>query len=113
MNSLITVKNEQVHCVFNQNPVNFCLEGQFSQTQELTPVQPFVYSIMMWNALTFHDAMEKNGFAILHGKVGYFPVSKLSSIIVKTEEDLKLVEYILQNNKKSKKVEYHKFSNQF
>lgn len=47
LDSLITVKNEQVHCVFKGKPVNFDYDGIFAQTQELTPVQPFVYSVMM------------------------------------------------------------------
>jgi len=107
-NSLITVKNELVHCIYSQQPVNFSLDGKFAQTQELVPVQSFVYSLMMWTIVTFKKAMAKNGFAIMHGKIGYFPVSKWSSFIVKTEEDLFLADYIAREKKRFKKVKYHK-----
>jgi len=46
--SLITVKNEHVHCVYNGNPVNYREDELFAKTQDLIPVQTFVYSIMMW-----------------------------------------------------------------
>jgi hypothetical protein len=38
---------------------------------------------------------EKQGYAFFCGKTGYYPVSKESALIVKTEEDLRLVEYIM------------------
>jgi CMP-N-acetylneuraminic acid synthetase len=95
LDSLITVKNEQVHCVSDGKPLNFSLEGKFAQTQDLKPVGFFVYSLMMWRAKTFQQFYKKQGFAMLSGKVGYFPVGKLSAIIVKREEDLRFAEYVL------------------
>lgn len=94
--TLITVKNEQVHCVFEDNPINFRTDEVFAQTQDLVPVQPFVYSIMMWKNKTFMDAFEKKGYALLCGKIGYHPVSKETAIIIKTKEDLMLAEYVIR-----------------
>ena len=45
LDSLITVKNKQVHCMYNNKPVNYESSTLFSLTQDLTPVQTFVYSI--------------------------------------------------------------------
>src|SRR3990167_4794104 len=42
LDTLITTKEEQVHCVYQGKPVNFRMEGIFAQTQDLEPVQPFV-----------------------------------------------------------------------
>lgn len=95
LDSLITVRNEQVHVLSGGRPLNFQENEIFAQTQDLKPVGLFVYSIMMWRSRTFLEHFEKNGHAILCGKVGYYPVSKLSSIIVKKEEDFKIVEYLL------------------
>lgn len=105
--SLITVKNEQVHCVMDNQPVNFCLEGKFAQTQDLTPVQAFVYSLMMWKTATFQEAMGKQGYAILHGKIGYYPVSKWSEIIIKTEKDLLLADFIARSRRDKMKITYY------
>jgi hypothetical protein len=56
---------------------------------------------------------EKRGHALLCGKVGYYPVSKKSSLIVKTEEDLLLANYIMRAEKQDKRqgIEYDKLVN--
>ncbi|MCM8761445.1 MAG: hypothetical protein NC933_04885 [Candidatus Omnitrophica bacterium] len=95
LDSLMTVKHEQVHCIYNGTPVNFKINEVFAQTQDLIPVQQFVYSTMMWRSSTFRKAFETRGYALLCGKVGYFGVSKLTSFIVKKEEDLKLADYLM------------------
>lgn len=96
LDSLITVKNEQVHCIFESRPVNFKVEEIFAQTQDLTPVQPFVYSIMMWKNKPFMDTFESQGYALFCGKIGYYPVSKETAIIIKTKEDIMLAEYVIR-----------------
>lgn len=95
LDSLITVREERVHCLYNGRPLNFSEKEVFAQTQDLVPVQRFVYSAMLWRNRIFQEAFERQGFAFLCGKTGYYPVSKESSLIVKTEEDLRLVEYIM------------------
>lgn len=92
LDTLMTVQDLKVHCVFDDLPINFCLDGEFAQTQELEPVRAFVYSLMMWRTPTFLSSMAERGCAMLCGKVGYHPVSKLSSVIIKTDEDLVLAD---------------------
>ena len=49
------------------------------------------------------------------GNFGTYPVSKLSTLIVKDKEDLQLVDYIMQSNKNRNlldyKVKYHPLVN--
>lgn len=113
LDTLITTKEEQVHCVYQGKPVNFKIEEIFAQTQDLEPVQPFVYSIMMWRNRIFIDVYEKHGYALFCGKVGYYPVSKKTSLVVKTEEDLMLADYIMRAEKENKKqkIGYDKLAN--
>ncbi len=108
LDTLITVNNAQVHCVYKNKPVNFNLKEIFAQTQDLIPVQTFVYSIMMWRTTVFMRTFKKNGYAFFCGKIGFYPVSKLSSIIIKRKEDLMLADYILHliNKDKDYKVRY-------
>ena len=42
------------------------------------------------------DAYKKDGYALLCGKLGYFPVSKESAMIIKTDIDLKMAESLLR-----------------
>ena len=111
LDTLITVKNEQAHAVFNGGPVNFRTDEVFAQTQDLTPVQTFVYSVMMWRSSTFISSMKKNGHALLSGRVGYFPVSKATSLIIKTQEDLMMAESLLTVRRKAEgySVRYHEY----
>jgi CMP-N-acetylneuraminic acid synthetase len=95
LDSLITVRNEQVHALLDGKPLNFREDEVFAQTQDLKAVGLFVYSVMMWRAKTFVEHFKKHGHAVLYGKVGYYPVSKLSAIIIKREEDFKLAEYVV------------------
>ena len=105
LDSLITVKDEQAHCVFREKPINFEFNNIFSQTQDLVPVSPFVYSLMMWRTDIFKKVFEEKGHAFFCGKVGYYSVNRFSSIIIKREEDLMLVENILQMRNRQKEFE--------
>ena len=112
LDSLITVENKQVHTIFNGVPVNYDIQKIFAQTQDLIPVQPFVYSIMMWRASTFIAEYEKNGHALFCGKFGTYAVSKLTGLIVKNQEDLLIIDGILKNKDfSSAKLEYDKIVN--
>jgi len=95
--SLITVKDEQVHSLYQGKPVNFSVEGLFAKTQDLTPIQPFVYSLMMWRYRTFLNHYHENGYALLSGRVGYYSVHKDSTIILKYEDDLRMAEAVLRS----------------
>ena len=107
LDTLFTVKDEQVHCVLENNPINFSEQGKFAQTQDLHPVQRFTYSIMAWRTKLFMETMEQQGHAFFNGKVGYFPVGHLSSVIVKTEQDLLLADNIAKSLESGKQhMEY-------
>jgi CMP-N-acetylneuraminic acid synthetase len=96
LDTLITVNDMQVHCVFKNKPINFKLNEVFAQTQNLIPLQSFVYSIMMWRTDIFIKTFKKRGHVFFCGKVGFYPVSKLSSIIIKKKEDLMLADFIMR-----------------
>lgn len=99
LDSLITTKDEQVHCIFEGKPLNFTQDELFARTQDLEAVQPFVYSIMMWRTKSFQKEFKNKGCALLCGKFGTYSVGKLSSIIIKREEDLRFAEYVLTGMK--------------
>lgn len=105
LDSLMTVKDEQAHCICKKRPVNFRINEIFAQTQDLAPVKAFVYSTMMWRSSVFMETFRQKGYALLCGKVGYFSVSKLSSVIVKKREDLMLADYIMRADSKERGYE--------
>ena len=99
LDTLITVSDAQVHANFEGHPLNYRTDEFFAQTQDLSPVQLFVYSIMMWRTTSFMAEYAAKRHAFFVGKVGFFPVSKLSAIIIKRQEDLELAAFILQTRK--------------
>jgi CMP-N-acetylneuraminic acid synthetase len=102
LDTLITVKNEQVHANYAGRPLNYRTDELFAQTQDLMPVELFVYSVMMWRTAPFMAAFERDRHAFFVGKVGFHPVSKLSGIIIKREEDLRLAEFVIKSRKEVK-----------
>ncbi|MBI2027719.1 MAG: hypothetical protein HYS98_07980 [Deltaproteobacteria bacterium] len=106
LDSLMTVKNEQVHCLYDQKPINFKIEERFSRTQDLKSIQALVYSVMMWRCEAFKRNYEKQGYGLLCGRVGYYPVSHKSSLIIKTENDFRMAEAYLQSQKNKNLIEY-------
>jgi len=93
--TLHTVRNEQVHCNYKNSPINYSYSEIFAKTQDLIPVQSFVYTVMMWKASTFIEHFNKNGYAIFCGQTGFFEINKVSGIIIKDKGDLILAESIL------------------
>jgi len=108
LDSLFTVKTEQIQCVYENQPVNFKEQGKFAQTQDLKPIYPFVPFIMMWRTSTFINAFKEHGYAFFCGKVGYFPVSRFSSVIIKYEDDFRVAEMLLKSmNEGVKTIDYY------
>ena len=96
LDSLITVEDRQVHCIYNGKPVNFKPDEPFAQTQNLTSVQPFIYSVMMWRSKQFLKEFDEKEFALFCGKFGTFPVEKMTAIIIKTQEDLLIANELMK-----------------
>ena len=108
LNSLITTNKLKNHAIYKNKPLNYKINERFKKTQNLEPIELMVYSVMMWRSNTFIKSYEKNKKAILHGKVGYYPVSKFSGIIVKDKIDLEIVSTILKVLKKKNIIKYFK-----
>ena len=103
--TVITSKSEKFHSLYDEAPLNFKIEEKFAKTQDLKPVQSLVYSLMMWSSKSFIKSYNTYGFAMLSGRVGFFEVSKKSTIKLNFEEDLKFCNAYL-NVSKNIKAEY-------
>ena len=105
-NSLITANEFKYHGIINNKPINFKKGDKFSKTQDLTPIDLMVYSLMMWKSKSFIKAHKEKKGTILHGKVGFYNVSRLSGLIVKNKLALHIVSAII--NKRKDKIKYFK-----
>lgn len=107
LDSLFTVYQEKVHCNFKGRSINYNPVGSFSKTQDLEPVERFVYSLMMWKCQTFQETYRNAGKAMFCGKTGTFPISRLSSLVVKNAEDLMIVDCIARCRTGAYKIAYY------
>lgn len=109
--TLISVIDHKIACIYDGKPVNFKLLEPHISSQLMTPIQSYATVLMGWKYERFKLSMEKFGFAY-HGsdsKIGYFPLKGLSEIDIDEEKDFQLAEVALQykNNKENFKTEYY------
>jgi CMP-N-acetylneuraminic acid synthetase len=87
----LSAVNEQIECAMNGRPVNFSFDCK-TNSQELTPVQRITWSITGWKRSVYLEAARAGKCATYAGKVGIFPVDRMSGHIIKTEADLRIAE---------------------
>lgn len=97
--TLVSVKEERIACVFNDNPVNFCKTEKNPRSQDMEPVLVYATSLMGWKTDVFAYNMHLHGSAY-HGGTGhtrYYTLKGLSTIDIDTETDFDLAEVIASN----------------
>jgi quercetin dioxygenase-like cupin family protein len=108
--SLISVENKQIACVYNSEPINFEKMKVNPPSQEMTPVQAYATVLMGWKYDNFKQNM-KNFSSAYHGgegNVGYYELRGLSTVDIDREEDFQLTEAIFKSqNQGSSKVEHY------
>jgi len=106
----ILVKNEQIECLYNNQPINFNQKGQTLPSQLLKPIQVYACGIMGWDVENFKDNMKRFGSAYHggDGNIGTFTIKGYSTIDIDNEEDFQLAESIISSFNVKKEKEYYK-----
>lgn len=109
--SLISVEQKQIACVYGNEPVNFDKLKVNPPSQTMEPVLAYATVLMAWQYETFKNNMSTYGSAYHGGagKTGYFGLRGLSTIDIDQEEDFILVENIIlaQQHKGNSRIEYY------
>lgn len=97
IDTLHTVKNIQIECMYNGIPLNYDPKMKMPPSQDLIPVQAFTSSVMVWDSESFLKNMLDLGCAVYGGKgnIGYYPLKGYSTLDIDEEEDFKLAEAIV------------------
>jgi CMP-N-acetylneuraminic acid synthetase/quercetin dioxygenase-like cupin family protein len=96
--TLVSVINHQIACVYRDEPINFAYSEAHRSSQEMVPVQSYATVLMAWDKKSFIKNMQDHGCAY-HGaaaKTGYFEINGLSTIDIDKEEDFQMAEVALQ-----------------
>lgn len=105
--TLVSVVDHQIACVFQQKPINFKLIEPHCSSQTMTPVKSYATVLMSWTYKSFLENMEMHGCAYHggSGRVGYYPIKGLSTIDIDYEEDFELAEVALRYKYSSTRYE--------
>ena len=91
--SLVSCENIQIEVAMNQKPINFSFEEK-TNSQELTPVQRITWAIAAWKRDAFLSTKAQGKCATYNGKFRLYPISSLSSHVIKTQFDLEIARVI-------------------
>ena len=75
------------HCCIVNEPLNFNPNKSFEKTQDLKPVQRYVYSCMGWKRSTYEKYRSEGFKGLFPGKMALVEVSVLAGMLIKYEED--------------------------
>jgi CMP-N-acetylneuraminic acid synthetase len=98
---LLSVVNEQIECIYDGKPVNFSFWKK-SNSQQLIPVQRITWGITGWRSKNYIQAHESGQCATYWGRIGFFPLERLSGHMIKTREDLEIAEIFFPKRFKKK-----------
>ena len=96
LDTLLTVREEQLHAFVGGAPINFDATRKIPMTQDLPPVQLVTWNFCFWKRATFLASVEAKGYGVFSGKIGLFPLDKLTAVKISDERDFRLAEAILK-----------------
>lgn len=100
LDTLISVEDKQIACVFKSKPINFKKLKPNPPSQKMLPIKAYATVLMGWKKENFIKNMNKYRSAYHGGtgKIGYFTLEGLSTLDIDNEMDFQLVEKIIVSN---------------
>ena len=75
------------HCSIANKPLNFNPYNSFEKTQDLEPIQRYIYSSMGWKRETYVKSRKEGFKGLFPGNIGLVETSVLAGMLIKYEED--------------------------
>ena len=97
--TLVSVKNVQIECIYQHKPINFDQKKQTPPSQLLEPVQAYACGLMGWHCENFRANIKRYG-AAYHGgdgKIGFFTMEGYSTVDIDSEDDFVLAEAVAES----------------
>ena len=87
VDSVMAINTLYQHCCIENNPLNFNRNNPFEMTQNLNPIQRYVYSCMGWKRETYVKNRNEGFKGLFPGNMELVEVSTLAGLLIKYEED--------------------------
>ena len=99
--TLISVCDNQIECLYNNEPINFDKTNITPRSQDLEPVKSYACSLMAWTKDSYVENYKKYDAAYhgANGKTGTFTIKGYSTVDIDNEEDFQLAETIARHIK--------------
>ena len=78
------------HCSIADRPINFNPKNSFEMTQDLEPIQRYIYSCMGWKRETYVNNRKQGFKGLFPGNIALVEASVLAGMLIKYEEDFVL-----------------------
>ena len=78
------------HCCIGKEPLNFNPNNPFEKTQDLIPIQRYIYSCMGWKKDTYVKHRKRGFKGLFPGRMALVEASILAGMLIKYEEDFVL-----------------------
>ena len=75
------------HCCVENKPLNFNPNNAFEKTQDLKPIQRYIYSCMGWKRENYIKYRSEGFKGLFPGKIDLVEASVLAGMLIKYEED--------------------------
>ena len=100
----VSTVNHKIAGLFKNELINSSRREPHISSQDMQPIQTYATVLMGWKYKNFKENYNKYGFAYHggDGKVGYHPISGLTTIDVDNEEDFRMAEVAINLRRKSK-----------
>ena len=82
------------HSCIGNKPLNFDPNKPFEKTQDLEPIQRYIYSCMGWRRETYVKSRKEGFKGLFPGNMSLVEVSTLAGMLIKYEEDFILCSQI-------------------
>ena len=99
------------HCCIAGKPLNFNPHNSFEKTQDLKPVQRYIYSCMGWKRSTYIKQRSAGFKGLFPGKLALVEASAMAGMLVKYDEDFILCSQIEKAIGLDQKVTMPKLNN--
>ena len=90
IDSVMAVNTLYQHCCIANKPINFNPNNYFEKTQDLKPIQRYIYSCMGWKRATYVKHRSEGFRGLFPGKMSLVEASVLAGMLIKYEEDFVL-----------------------
>jgi len=90
----VAVNKIYTHCSYNTEPINFSFNESFAKTQDLIPINKYIYSTMGWRSKTFKDNMNKGHKGLFSRDILEVEVSSYAGFLLKTIDDYNLINLV-------------------